>query len=114
MSRYTAVTDADRAAMLAAIGVASVEELFAEIPAGAAARAPARAGGGDLGEAEVYAHLRELAARNRSAEDEISFLGAGMYDHYVPAVDRHAARPLGVPDARTRPTSRRSRRAGCR
>src|SRR4029078_12125233 len=33
-----------------------------------------------------YAPLRELAARNVSTEDEISFLGAGMYDHYVPAV----------------------------
>ena len=30
--------------------------------------------------------LRELAARNVSAEDEVSFLGAGMYDHYVPAL----------------------------
>ena len=37
-------------------------------------------------EQEVYAHLRELAARNVSAEDELSFLGAGMYDHYVPAL----------------------------
>ena len=32
------------------------------------------------------AHLRELARKNVSAEDEITFLGAGMYDHYVPAV----------------------------
>jgi glycine dehydrogenase subunit 1 len=39
-----------------------------------------------LGEQEVYEHLRELAARNVSAEDELSFLGAGFYDHYVPAV----------------------------
>ena len=37
-------------------------------------------------EQDVYAHLRELAARNTSAEDEITFLGAGMYDHYVPAI----------------------------
>ena len=37
-------------------------------------------------EQEVYAHLRELAARNVSADDELSFLGAGMYDHYVPAL----------------------------
>ena len=37
-------------------------------------------------EQEVYAHLRDLAARNVSAEDELTFLGAGMYDHYVPAV----------------------------
>src|SRR5579863_97445 len=85
MTRYTAVTDDDRAAMLAAIGVASVEELFAEIPAavrlGRELQLPA-----GRGEAEVYAHLRDLAARNRSAEEELSFLGGGFYDHYVPAV----------------------------
>jgi glycine dehydrogenase subunit 1 len=85
MTRYTAVTDDDRAAMLAAIGVASVEELFAEIPAavrlGRELELPA-----GRGEAEVYAHLRDLAARNRSAEEELSFLGGGFYDHYVPAV----------------------------
>ena len=85
MSRYTAVTDADRAAMLEAIGVASVHELFAEIPPSLRLERPLDLDAG-LGEAEVYAHLRELAARNRSAEDETSFLGAGMYDHYVPAV----------------------------
>ncbi len=39
-----------------------------------------------LSEQEVYAHLRELAARNVSAEEELCFLGAGMYDHYVPAL----------------------------
>jgi glycine dehydrogenase subunit 1 len=85
VSGYTAVTAEDRAAMLDAIGVASVDDLFAEIPAGVrlgrALDLPA-----GLGEAEVYAHLRELASRNRSAEDEVSFLGGGMYDHYVPAV----------------------------
>ena len=37
-------------------------------------------------EQEVFEHLRELAARNRSTEDELSFLGAGFYDHYVPAL----------------------------
>jgi glycine dehydrogenase subunit 1 len=85
MSRYTAVTDADRSAMLASIGVASVEDLFAEIPAVVRRSEPLALAEG-LSEAEVYAHLRELAARNTSVEDEISFLGAGMYDHYVPAV----------------------------
>jgi glycine dehydrogenase subunit 1 len=39
-----------------------------------------------MAEQDVYEHLRTLAARNTSAEDEITFLGAGMYDHYVPAV----------------------------
>ena len=72
--------------MLAAIGVDSVQEIFdRQIPAavrlGRALDLP-----DGLGEQEVYAHLRALAARNTSAEDELSFLGAGMYDHYVPAL----------------------------
>ncbi|MEA2251981.1 MAG: glycine dehydrogenase subunit 1 [Solirubrobacteraceae bacterium] len=72
--------------MLAEIGVGSLEEIFdRQVPPGVrlgrALDLPA-----GLPEQEVYAHLRELAARNTSAEDEITFLGAGMYDHYVPAV----------------------------
>jgi glycine dehydrogenase subunit 1 len=85
MSRYTAVTDQDREAMLAAIGVASIEELFAEIPAAVRLDRPLELPGG-LGEAEVYEQLRALASRNSSTEDVLCFLGAGMYDHYVPAV----------------------------
>jgi len=85
MSRYTAVTDPDRRHMLDAIGVSSVEDLFADIPGGLrlgrALDLPA-----GLSEQDVYGHLRDLAARNVDAEQEITFLGAGMYDHYVPAV----------------------------
>jgi glycine dehydrogenase subunit 1 len=85
VSRYTSATDADRAAMLEAIGVGSVDELFADIPANLrldrALDLPA-----GMAEQDVYAHLRELAGRNTSAEEEISFVGAGMYDHYVPAL----------------------------
>jgi glycine cleavage system P protein (glycine dehydrogenase) subunit 1 len=85
VSRYTSATDADRAAMLETIGVASVDELFADIPASLRLDRPLDLPGG-LSEQEVYAHLRELASRNVSAADEISFVGAGMYDHYVPAL----------------------------
>jgi glycine dehydrogenase subunit 1 len=86
LSRYTSVTPRDLEQMLAAIGVDSVQEIFdRQIPAavrlGRALDLP-----DGLGEQEVYAHLRALAARNTSAEDELSFLGAGMYDHYVPAL----------------------------
>src|SRR3954452_19359432 len=85
MSRYTSATDADRREMLERIGVASIDDLFADLPAGVRVQ-----GGLDLEpgkpEQEVYARLRELAARNVSVEDELSFLGAGMYDHYVPAL----------------------------
>jgi glycine dehydrogenase subunit 1 len=86
MSRYTTTTASDAAEMLEAIGVASLEQLFDEqVPAGVRLGRELDLPPG-LPEQDVYAHLRDLAARNTSAEDEISFLGAGMYDHYVPAV----------------------------
>jgi len=72
--------------MLNAIGVGSVQEIFdRQIPeAVRLARALQLPDG--LPEQEVYEHLRALAARNTSTEDELSFMGAGMYDHYVPAL----------------------------
>jgi glycine dehydrogenase subunit 1 len=85
LSRYTSATDADRTAMLEAIGAGSVDELFADIPEGVRLDRPIDLPPGKP-EQEVYAYLRDLAARNVSAEDEISFLGAGMYDHYVPSL----------------------------
>ena len=39
-----------------------------------------------MSEAEVYERLAELAGRNADAEAQVCFLGAGMYDHYVPAI----------------------------
>src|SRR5215217_4179913 len=85
MSRYTSATDADREEMLDAIGVGSIGELFADVPEGVRLGRPLDLPPGKP-EPEVYARLRELAARNVSTEDELSFLGAGMYDHYVPAL----------------------------
>ena len=83
--RYLSLTDADREAMLAEIGVDSIDELFRDIPEGV------RFGGRldlepPLAEQELVAHLNELAERNVPAGEELSFLGAGIYDHYVPAV----------------------------
>jgi glycine dehydrogenase subunit 1 len=86
LSRYTAITPADLDAMLAAIGVSSVKEIFErQIPEGVRLGRELDLPQG-LPEQEVFKHLSELAARNVSAEDELSFLGAGMYDHYVPAI----------------------------
>ena len=82
---YLSLTDADREAMLETIGVSSIEELFADIPAGV--RFPRElALERALSEPELVAHLSELAARNADTGREPSFLGAGVYDHYVPAV----------------------------
>src|SRR5947209_15607470 len=71
--------------MLAEIGVSSLEDLFAVIPESVRLQRALDLPEGQS-EHEVFAHLRELAAANTSAEDEISFLGGGMYDHYVPAL----------------------------
>ena len=85
MSGYTGVTAEDLEIMLGAIGVGSIEELFDSIPAGVRLRRPIDLPPGQPEQA-VYAELRRLAARNVSAEDEVTFLGAGMYDHYVPSI----------------------------
>ncbi len=82
---YLSLTDRDRDEMLAAIGVSSVEEFFRDIPAGVRLQRrlelePA------LSEQELTRHLEELAAKNVHTGMELSFLGAGIYDHYVPAV----------------------------
>jgi glycine dehydrogenase subunit 1 len=71
--------------MLAAIGVESIDALFADVPEGVRLGRPIDLPAGRP-EQEVYGYLRELASMNVSTEDEVSFLGAGMYDHYVPAL----------------------------
>jgi len=79
---YSPHTDADRAAMLAAVGVTSVDELFDDIPLGV--RASGFAVPPPLTEQEVRAELIRLAGRNRLAD--VSFLGAGAYRRLIPAV----------------------------
>jgi glycine dehydrogenase subunit 1 len=86
VSTYTSTTAEDLEAMLAEIGVASLQELFdRQIPAAVRLQRALDLPAG-MAEQDVYAHLRALAGANTSAEDEVTFLGAGMYDHYVPAV----------------------------
>ncbi|HXZ58053.1 MAG TPA: aminomethyl-transferring glycine dehydrogenase subunit GcvPA [Gaiellaceae bacterium] len=82
---YLALTDSDRDAMLETIGVSSIEELFADIPAGVRLGReldlpPA------LTEQELAAQFEQLAGENAATGETVSFLGAGLYDHYVPAV----------------------------
>ena len=82
---FTSLTGSDRDEMLEAIGVSSIEELFADIPQNLRLDRPLDVGPA-LTESELVAHMSELASRNVHVDRELSFLGAGMYDHYVPAV----------------------------
>ena len=82
--RYLPLTEADRRAMLATIGVPSVDSLFRDVPKAAWRDQPL-----DLpvheGEMEVERRLAAMAAKNVSAGGVPSFLGAGAYRHHIPA-----------------------------
>ena len=84
---YSPATADDLRAMLAAIGVDSIDELYADVPE--AAR-PTRELDLPLGVAEpqLMARARELAGRTIDLSSAVSFLGVGSYDHFVPAAVR--------------------------
>jgi glycine dehydrogenase subunit 1 len=82
---YVCLTDADREEMLATIGVSSVEELFRDIPDGVRLKRELDLDE-PLSELEIVQRLEQLAAGNVSTGNAISFLGAGVYDHYVPSI----------------------------
>ncbi|GAC1472060.1 MAG: aminomethyl-transferring glycine dehydrogenase subunit GcvPA [Chloroflexota bacterium] len=80
---YLPHTPLEREAMLEAIGVQSVDDLFANVPTELRSGPPGIPAG--LSEMEVTALLDSLAATNLSLDYRPSFLGAGAYKHYVPA-----------------------------
>jgi glycine dehydrogenase subunit 1 len=86
--RYLPLTPEDRRAMLAKIGVPSVDSLYRDVPAGALLTAPV-----DLpahaGELEVERAIGAMAAKNLGTSAVPSFLGAGAYRHHVPASVDH-------------------------
>jgi glycine dehydrogenase subunit 1 len=86
--RYLPLTPDDRSAMLAAIGVNSIDDLFVDVPQ------PARRDGfvdlpRVMGELEVERALKALASKNTVAGDAPFFCGAGAYRHHVPATVDH-------------------------
>jgi glycine dehydrogenase subunit 1 len=81
---YVPHTDKDFKAMLKAIGVRSLKELYSQIPESIMLDEPPDIGRG-LSELEVSTLVQDIARRNRSLREFNSFLGAGCYDHYVPA-----------------------------
>jgi glycine dehydrogenase subunit 1 len=88
LHRYLPMTEEDKKEMLKAIGVDSIDDLFADIPESVRFR-------GELNikkaksEPELFKELTELAAKNVDAKKYVSFLGAGVYDHYIPVIVDH-------------------------
>ncbi|HVL82073.1 MAG TPA: aminomethyl-transferring glycine dehydrogenase subunit GcvPA [Actinomycetota bacterium] len=79
----------DVRAMLDVIGAGSIDDLFATVPADL--RDPQLDLSAPMSEPEVARHLTSLASRNLPSSGGLSFLGGGLYDHYVPAVVRAMA-----------------------
>jgi glycine dehydrogenase subunit 1 len=87
---YTPHTQEDVKQMLKAIGASSIEELFKDIPQALRAKSFNLADG--KSEIEVTNHLKKLSDKN--ATGLINFVGAGFYDHFIPAaVDAVVNRP---------------------
>ena len=76
-------SDAERREMLQAVGVGCLEDLFRDVPA--RVRFPSLNLPPPISQPELAAEMRALAGRNIDAQDQPSFLGAGVYRHYRPA-----------------------------
>ncbi len=83
--RYIPTSDADRKRMLSAIGMSTLDELFADIPQEILARNKPL-GLKPLSEREVASEFSRLAGKNASTRSFSSFQGGGIYDHYIPAI----------------------------
>ena len=87
--RYLPLTPTDRAAMLARVGAASIDDLFVDVPAEARLSGPIAGLPSHASEMAVERHMKALASQNLVAGDGPFFLGAGAYRHHVPASVDH-------------------------
>src|SRR5437016_6550382 len=70
--------------MLKTIGISSLDELYSDIPREVRLNRPLKVDGFSS-EQEVRSHVEQLLKENKSGSDYNSFLGAGIYNHYIPA-----------------------------
>lgn len=88
MFPYIANTLEDEKIMLKSIGAESVEELFNDIPEDVRLNRQLNINP-SMSEMEVQKHVKTLSNKNKSTEDLVCFLGAGVYDHYIPSIIKH-------------------------
>ncbi|MGE5577949.1 MAG: aminomethyl-transferring glycine dehydrogenase subunit GcvPA [Syntrophothermus sp.] len=85
---YIPNTEKDRAEMLKEIGAKDVADLFVDIPEAVRFKGDLKIPGA-MSELELAGHMGDLAAKNATTDRYSSFLGAGAYDHFIPAVVGH-------------------------
>lgn len=88
MARYIPNTEEQQKDMLHRVGVSSIQELFADIPESIQLKEDLNIPSA-LSELELGRHIRSMAASNASADKYAYFLGAGIYDHFIPTVVNH-------------------------
>ncbi|WP_044896053.1 aminomethyl-transferring glycine dehydrogenase subunit GcvPA [Bacillus alveayuensis] len=86
--RYLPMTEEDKKAMLEAIGVESIDDLFKDIPKEVRFKREYNIKKAKS-ETELLKELSILAAKNKDFKTYVSFLGAGVYDHYIPVIVDH-------------------------
>lgn len=88
LHRYLPMTEQDQQQMLAAIGVSSVDDLFSDIPQRVRFQGEYNIKKA-ASEPQLLKELNSMAAKNAHLKDYASFLGAGVYDHYMPVIVDH-------------------------
>ncbi|MFC0269922.1 aminomethyl-transferring glycine dehydrogenase subunit GcvPA [Metabacillus herbersteinensis] len=86
--RYLPMTDQDKQEMLDTIGVSAVDELFEDIPESVRFQGEYNIKKAKS-ETELMKELSAIAAKNKDLRSHASFLGAGVYDHYMPIIVDH-------------------------
>ncbi|MDF2520891.1 MAG: glycine dehydrogenase [Clostridia bacterium] len=88
MFPYIPNTTNEEKQMLQTIGISSVDDLFADVPAEVKLQRKLNLGN-PMSELELAKKMKSVAGKNMSTDDMVCFLGAGAYDHYIPAVIKH-------------------------
>ncbi|PKL47342.1 MAG: aminomethyl-transferring glycine dehydrogenase [Candidatus Riflebacteria bacterium HGW-Riflebacteria-2] len=88
MANYIPTTPAELQEMLGAIGVKTIEDLFAEIPPELRLQGELNLPAG-MSEPEMTRKVTRLSQNNSTVDDKVCFLGGGAYDHIIPAAIDH-------------------------
>jgi glycine dehydrogenase subunit 1 len=86
--RYLPMTEQDKREMMDAIGINSIDDLFSDIPEEVRFKGKLQISEA-LSEPELVSYFQSLAQKNVNFTTHVNFLGAGVYQHYIPSVVNH-------------------------